>query len=136
MNTPFENDPLCYVWMAFKRLYPDKSCRVCWDAGLKDDDGKLCYGITTFCDDGEIIVTIDAGQAVCTAVETLAHELAHVATGKNAGHDAKFNEAFNAIYDEYVRIGDELQPEAQLKIVEIIGETVRVKDAEDGDPHA
>ena len=54
MNTPFENDPLCYVWLAFRRLYPDKSCRVYWDAGLKTDDGSRCYGFTTFCNDGEI----------------------------------------------------------------------------------
>lgn len=133
MNTPFENDPLCYVWMAFRRLYPDKSCRVYWDAGLKTDDGSRCYGFTTFCNDGEIIVTIDAGQAVCTAVETLAHELAHVAVGKNIEHGPEFETAFDAIYQEYIKVGEELQPDSELKTVEIIGETVRVKAKDGGD---
>ena len=128
MDTPFYNDPLCFVWMAFQRLYPDKKCKVAYDAGITDDDGKRVYGLTTFCNDGEIFVTIDAGQAVCNAVETLAHELAHVAVGPEKDHDGAWKSAFDAIYDEYVKIGNELIPDCELVKVEVIGETVKVNE--------
>lgn len=128
MTTPFQNDPMCFVWMAFQRLFPDKKCVVSYDAGVTDTDGKRVYGFTTFCDDGSVYVTIDAGQAVCNAVETLAHELAHVAVGAEFEHGPEWEKAFDAIYEEYIRVGDEICPDSEYKTVEIIGETVRVKD--------
>ena len=133
MNTPFKNDPFAIAWMAFQRLYPDKTCTVEYDAEITDDNGERVYGLTTFCDDGSIYVTIDAGQAVCNAVETLAHELAHVAVGADVGHGPEWEKAFDAIYDEYCRIGDELLPDSKAVTVEIIGETVRVKERRDED---
>jgi hypothetical protein len=133
MNTPFKNDPLAIVWMAFQRLYPDKTCTVEYDAEITDDDGERVYGLTTFCDDGKVYVTIDAGQAVCNAVETLAHELAHVAVGADVEHGSKWEKAFDAIYEEYIKIGNELMPGSRAVVVEIIGETVKVKDGGDDD---
>ena len=42
------------------------------------------------------------------ATEIFAHELAHVAVGYDAGHGPEWDTAFDAILDEYNRIGDEL----------------------------
>lgn len=41
-------------------------------------------------------------------VETLAHELAHVAVGPEHEHDDTWRAAFDAIFAEYNRIGDEM----------------------------
>ena len=41
-------------------------------------------------------------------VETLAHELAHVAVGVEHEHDAVWEEAFDKIFAEYNRLGEEM----------------------------
>ena len=41
-------------------------------------------------------------------VETFAHELAHVAVGVEHEHDSVWEEAFDKIFAEYNRIGEEL----------------------------
>lgn len=40
--------------------------------------------------------------------ETLGHELAHVAVGPEHEHDEVWKAAFDAIFDEYNKIGDEM----------------------------
>lgn len=133
MTTPFNNDPMCFVWMAFQRLYPDKKCNVAYDAGIVDTDGTRVYGLTTFCGDGSVYVTIDAGQTIAHAIETFGHELAHVAAGPECDHGPEWEKAFDAIYDEYIKIGNEVCPDSELVTVEIIGDTARVKDGGETD---
>lgn len=45
---------------------------------------------------------------VMDAISALAHELAHVAVGYEAGHDESWEAAYEAIRVEYDRIGDEM----------------------------
>lgn len=105
MNSPFENDPFALVYQAFKNLYPDKNCSIWWKPNLKDDTGKIVFGITTFLPDGEIIVTINPDINVSDAIEVLAHELAHVVAGVENEHGPEWKTAFNAIGVEYEHIG-------------------------------
>ena len=51
---------------------------------------------------------IAEGVKVLDAVEILSHELAHVAVGADHEHDEVWEAAFDAIFKEYNRIGDEM----------------------------
>lgn len=107
MNSPFKNDPFAMVYQAFKNLYPDKDCVIYWKPNLKDKNGVSVYGTTIFVDDGSIIIAINPELKVCDAIEILGHELAHVAVGVDAGHGPEWETAFDAIGEEYDRIGKE-----------------------------
>jgi len=108
METPFTNDMFSMVWRAFKNLYPDKDCKCQWVPELeKSEDGKEVFGLTTFTDNGNVYVDIVATLAVTDAIEIFAHELAHVAAGEEEDHGKAWEEAFDKIFEEYNRIGDE-----------------------------
>ncbi|MCB5924271.1 hypothetical protein NE584_00890 [Clostridium sp. DFI.5.61] len=109
MESPFVNDPFAMVWQAFKNLYPGKDCEVQWQPGIEDDElSEQGYGFTEFCEDGSILVAVDANLRVSNAVEVLAHELAHVVVGIESEHGAAWEAAFDAIFREYGRIAEEM----------------------------
>ena len=109
METPFVNDPFALVYQAFRNLYPEKECEVFWETRIRDSEsGEKTYGLTDFGDDGSAAVFVDSDLKVTDAVEILAHELAHVGVGIEHDHDEVWEAAFNAIFQECNRIGDEL----------------------------
>ena len=109
MESPFMNDPFAIVYKAFKNLYPDKECSIEWQPEeMIDDEGNGYVGMTTFADDGNVYVEISIALPAKDAVETLAHELAHVVAGEEEAHGEEWENAFNAIHAEYDRIGDEM----------------------------
>jgi hypothetical protein len=109
METPFKNDPFALVWTAFKNLFPRKECDVWYDKKEQGENGdSVTFGETFFDDDGSIIVFIDYDLQVKDAVEIFAHELAHVAAGKDAAHGEAWAKAFDDIFTEYNRIGYEM----------------------------
>ena len=102
MESPFVNDPFAMVWQAFKNLYPGKDCEVQWQPGIQDDGlSEQGYGFTEFCEDGSILVAVDANLRVSNA-------LAHVAVGIENEHGAAWEAAFEAIFQEYGRIAEEM----------------------------
>lgn len=105
----FQNDPFATVFQVFQRLYPAAECDVIWTEQLRDEEGGVVYGMTTFHDgDDEIpLVEISAELTVQDAVEILAHELAHVAVGVGAGHGPKWEKAFKKIHEEYLNMMEE-----------------------------
>ena len=108
LQSPFENDPFSLVWKAFQNLYPDKECEVWYDQHQGDNHRKE-YGYTNFPNDGSISqILIFAEHNINIQTETLAHELAHVAVGVEHEHDEEWEKAFQDIFDEYERIGNEL----------------------------
>ena len=112
IGTPFRNDPFCMVWMAYKKLY-DKPCEIWWDYH-EEDEHEQEYGFTNFPNDGSTpTVIIYSDHPVSIQVETLAHELAHVAVGVGHGHDDVWNEAFEKIHAEFGKIGDEIFGETE-----------------------
>ena len=108
MMSPFWNDPFSMVYQAFQNLYPGKECECYFEPDLKAEDEDKAYGLTNFCDDGETIILVDPNVDIEIATEIFAHELPHVAVGYDAKHGPEWDAAFDAILDEYNRIGDEL----------------------------
>lgn len=103
--SPFLNDMFSLVWTAFKNLYPDKQCECYWDPDIgPEEDGKKPYGCTIFGDNGSVTVLVTPHISVYDATEILAHELAHVAVGDDAGHGPEWESAFSSIHEEYNRI--------------------------------
>lgn len=96
----FKNSPFEILEQAFNELYPDKKYTAYLSPGLQDEDGEEVFGYTDFGTE-EPIVMVDAGLGAMQATEIGAHELAHVAAGKEAGHGEEWEKAFDAIYDRY-----------------------------------
>lgn len=114
METPFKNDPFSMVMIAYKRLY-DKPCEIWWDYH-DEDSHKEEYGFTHQPNDGSTpTVIIYSDHPVEIQVETLAHELAHVAVGAEHKHDEVWEEAFAAIHTEFGKIGDEMFGGADMR---------------------
>lgn len=112
MESPFKNDPFALVWAAFKRLYPDREC-LCELVPFtgKDEEGHDVYGMTTFANDGRVVVMVTTTIPIDNAVEILAHELAHVAAEYDADHGERWKAAFDAICKEYFKVARELLPD-------------------------
>jgi hypothetical protein len=109
MKTPFKNDIFALIWQAFKNLYHDKECECFWEPNIRDEeDGTEVLGLTDFGEDGSVSVFVKPDLKVADAAEILAHELAHVAVGIEHEHDEEWEKAFDDIFDEYNKIGDEL----------------------------
>ena len=110
MKTPFNNDIFSMIWIAFKNIFPDKECKCFWEPNIiEDEEGNKRLGLTDFnTETGEITVFVTPSLLVCDAAEIFAHELAHVAVGAEHEHDEVWEKAFDDIFEEYNRIGDEM----------------------------
>lgn len=104
--SPFSNDPFAVVAQAYKNLY-NRPYLAYYDQH-KDASHDEEYGFTTFRDSETPVITIFAEHPVNVCVETLAHELAHIAVGVEHEHDAVWEEAFDKIFAEYNRLGKEM----------------------------
>ena len=109
LNNPIKNDPFAMVWTAFKRLYPDVECDIWFDMRCRLDIEEG-FGFTEYPDDGnpQIVIFLDACPSVMEMVEILGHELAHVAVGSEKEHGEEWEAAFEAIFQEYHHIGNEM----------------------------
>lgn len=104
MANPFKNDPFITVHEAFANLYPRKDYECQWHDDLRSMEGESVLGLTNFAD-GEIPqVYVSTNLSVSDSVEVFAHELAHVAVGIEHEHDDEWEQAFEAIYQEYNRL--------------------------------
>ena len=104
----FENSPFEMLAEAFKRLYPDVEYKAFIDPYIRPAEGnKKAYGLTDF-DVGNITIYIDSELKIVDAIEIFAHELAHAAVGVEHDHDEAWESAFDALFEEYNKIGDEL----------------------------
>ena len=104
-TSPFQNDPFVLLAEAFGALYPEKQYIAFLNPNLVDEEGNTVYGVTTFPDDGSWpIIEVSAAMLFEDAVETFAHELAHVATQENFDHGMEWGDAFARIQTEFNRI--------------------------------
>lgn len=110
LTTPFGNDMFAIVWDVFKKLYPEKKCECFWVDNIVDERGKTAYGETVFDENGYVFVYVSALAPVHHATEIFAHELAHVAAGKENDHNMAWEYAFTRIHEEYAKaIAEEIK---------------------------
>lgn len=115
MSVDLVFDPLLAVIQASESLWPEKSCEIHWS-----DDRSWCqkllnmgpWGSTTLSGE-QYYVELDINLPIRHVVEILAHELAHVAVGIDAGHGKEWEEAFSDIHRAYDDILESLESEAQ-----------------------
>lgn len=107
-NWIFKNCPFQMLDLCFKKLFPNVKYEAYLQPDLKDDEGKEVYGLTTFTADGEIEILIGLQLSINDTVETFVHELAHAAVGGEHEHDDVWAKAFDDLFNEYNRLGDEI----------------------------
>ena len=111
MNTNWiiKNNPFEMLDIAFKRLFHDVKYTAYFEPNIRDDEhGEKVCGLTDFSEDGEITIFIDSDLSINNAIEIFAHELAHVGVGVGHEHDEIWEKAFDDLFDEYNKIGDEM----------------------------
>lgn len=94
-------NPISMVLDAATACFPDIDCDV--EFTVAPEQGP--YGQTFWPDDGgRTRVQVAVGIPFEAVLEVLAHELAHVAAGADAGHGPAWEDAFKRIHVEYNRI--------------------------------
>lgn len=98
MGVTFKFDPLATVVSIFERHYPGRNVTVVYQP--IGEEVEAC-GLTEFPDDGsDPLIVIDPEIPFHGVVETLAHELAHIAEPDDE-HGEKWDAAFTLIEAEY-----------------------------------
>ncbi len=104
-----KNNPFEMLDVTFKRLFPNVEYTAYLDSNIRDDEqGNKVYGLAAFGDDGKITIFIDTNLSINNAVEIFAHELAHAGVGVEQDHNEKWEKAFDDLFVEYNKIGEEL----------------------------
>ena len=105
----FINNPFDTLKEIMEEHYPDAKCDIYIGQSLTD--GKETFGCTLF-PEADATWTIPSVEihyslSLAEAVETLAHELAHVVAGQEADHGEEWEAVFNHIHEEFQRKLDE-----------------------------
>ncbi len=102
--SPYRNDPNAIVRQAFRHLFPGHKYKAEYVIDLRGQDGTEISGQTYLHYDGTATIQISASLPIYAAVETLCHELAHVATPHDADHGPDWLAAYDQILCEYDRL--------------------------------
>lgn len=105
----FDNSPFEILDIAFKRLFPGIEYTAYFEPDIREDEnGEKVCGLTDFGEDGIIAIFVDSNLTINNAVEIFAHELAHAGVGVEHAHDKVWEKAFDDLFDEYNKIGEEM----------------------------
>ena len=105
----FENSPFEMLDIAFKRLFPKVKYTAFFEPNIRDGEhGEKVCGLTDFDDEGNITIFVDTDLSINDATEIFAHELAHAGVGLEHGHDEVWEKAFDDLFNEYNRVGEEM----------------------------
>lgn len=98
-----EFDPISLVIEAANHLYPEAEAKIVWTSELDGGDGtEEWYGVTVFPDDESTpVIVINLETPMEGVAETIAHEIAHIVAGEAVRHGKAWDEAFEAIQNEY-----------------------------------
>lgn len=93
-------NPIGIIVDIFNQKYPDKEVSINLVQELYEK--TKAYGETFWPDDGsKPIISIDVSTPFIGFIEVLAHELAHVVAGHDAGHGKKWDDEFTMINEEF-----------------------------------
>lgn len=111
MAIKWVNSPLQAVMKAVKNLFPTIDAKIIWNPNIKFKRFLWfkfgACGYTLFPDNpkDQIEVHISTNIPFGAMIETLAHELAHVAVGETVEeHGEEWENAFSLIHEEYNRL--------------------------------
>ena len=108
-NWIFKNCPFQMLDICFKRLFPEVKYEAFFEPNIRDDEnGNECCGLTDFDENGKITIFVDVDLSINNAVEIFAHELAHAGVGVEHGHDEVWEKAFDDLFNEYNKLGEEM----------------------------
>lgn len=96
------NDPIYVLIKIFESAYPDKKAQIDFVADLKKN--THAYGETCWAEDGNVYIQIDIQTPMYGLIEVLGHELAHVAVGADAAHNAEWEKEFNYLNQEFNKV--------------------------------
>jgi Zn-dependent peptidase ImmA (M78 family) len=100
-------NPFDLVIQATNNLYPNTKCVIQFNPEMSMSEKE--YGVTIFPEDNSIpIIEVNANLSVSNAVEILAHEISHVVAGKEADHNDKWEQIFDAINVEVENIANKI----------------------------
>lgn len=104
MTITFHN-PFQMVIDAAVKLYPELECIIQFDPRLECPP----YGETWWSNEPDEIpvIAISSSLTMETSLEILAHELAHVIAGPEAGHSDEWRDIFSKIHDQYNKDNEE-----------------------------
>ena len=63
-NWIFKNSPFEILNIAFKRLFPNVKYNAYFNLEVKDENGEHVCGLTSFENNGEIIILIDSDRGI------------------------------------------------------------------------
>jgi len=107
-------DPMSILLNAFSNLFGEYNVVIQYNPKIKRRFFRGYWGETFFPDDGGIpIISLSTHLKIEHTIEILAHELAHVAAGINAGHDIVWEDCFNRLHLEHNRITMQKMEEAK-----------------------
>lgn len=89
-------------------MKPDIKADMQWNPKLKTKRKE--YGATTFPVEGIPLIDLNPELPICYAVEILAHELAHVIAGQEAGHGGEWEMVFDEINKRYNELMSKPRP--------------------------
>lgn len=107
MNKLHFSDPISAVIQAYKDISgKDREVYIKYSTGMWNFFRWGKWGTTFFPDDESlpIVIQINVNLKIKHAIEIIAHELAHVIVGIDAGHSIEFEKTFCAIRDKAIEI--------------------------------
>lgn len=112
----FSNSPFEMLDIAFRKLFPTVKYTAFFEPEIRNNEnGEKVYGLTDFGEDGTIAIFVDSELTITSAVEIFAHELAHAGVGIDHDHDEVWEQAFDDLFEEYNKIGEEMFPTTETK---------------------
>jgi hypothetical protein len=99
------NDPYRILFMSVQELFPhfpDVDIQFNYEMNMHEKE----FGVTVFPDNEHEnpLIEINPFLEVNASVEVLAHELAHVVCGPEAGHGDIFEETMQKIHEKYMGV--------------------------------
>ena len=103
----FVNNPFDVIMYVINKLYPFFEADIIMlevEDFLELTNGENGWGVTSFIDGKKPLITFRADLPCFAFMEIVAHEVAHVIAGVDAGHGKLWEQEFEKINKEYIKV--------------------------------